>query len=120
MKIEFYFDQSGYFQKKIYFKLGDQPGWEDFEKLTPEEIETIYCSMVKLSAKSHSALLRLSRYIRTGKKDILKQFIYCNWTVMDKHWDISDHGLNFEAVECPHKHSGNCPYEGKGIICLKS
>jgi len=120
MKIEFYFDHSGFFQKKIYFKLGDRPGWEDFENLTPEEIETIFKSMIDLSPKAHEALLHMSRYIHTGKKDILKQFIHCNWTVLDRKWDISDQALNFESVECPHKHTNNCPFSGKGIICLKN
>lgn len=118
MKIEFYFDFTGCFLKKIYFKLGNQV-WRDFEELTNEEIEAIYSEIKKLSHKAFQGLLHLSHYIKTGKRDILRQFIFCNWTVLDKKWDINDRSLNFEYVECPHKHTGNCPYDGKGIICIK-
>ena len=118
MKIEFYFDHTGYFQKKIYFKVADQV-WRDFEELTNEEVESIYCEIVAYSEKAHHALLLLSRSIRTGKRDILKQFIHCNWTVLDSKPDIGERILNYEAVPCPHKHSGNCPFSGMGTICIK-
>lgn len=117
MKAEFYFDKTGTFQKKIYVKFGEQI-WTDFELLSEEEVETMFCLIKKLNAKAHSGLLHLSRFLK-GKKNILRQFIHCNWTVFDKKWDINDRSLDFEYIECPFKHNNNCPYQGKGIVCIK-
>lgn len=118
MKVEFYFDNSGYFQKKIYVKIGTRI-WEDYDNLSVEEIETMFDQTRKLSKRAHAALLHLSQFI-SGKKEILRQFIFCNWTALDNRWDISDRNLCFENVQCPHKHTGNCPYNGKSIVCLKN
>ena len=43
----------------------------------------------------------------------------CNWTKLNNTLDITDKRLNFEKVYCPHKSTGNCEYEGKGIVCIK-
>jgi hypothetical protein len=118
MNIEFYFDTTGFLQKKIWVKIGNQP-FDDFDKLTPEEIETMFHYITEYSSKAHQALLHLSRHIRTGKRDILKQFIHCNWIIIDSKPDIGERILNFEAVCCPHKNSGQCPYDGIGKVCIK-
>jgi len=119
MKIEFYFDKTGTLQKKIWVKFDGVPGWDDFDKLSPEQVESIFGRALK-NKRAHSALIQLSKFI-TGKNEILKQFIHCNWSVLDKIWDIGepDIDLNFESVQCPHKHSGNCPFDGKGLVCIK-
>lgn len=117
MKAEFYFDKTGTFQKKIYVKIGTRI-WDDFDKLSEEEIEVMFNKIVQLNAKAHAALLHLSRFIK-GKREILRQFIFCNWTKLDQRWDINDCSLDFEDIDCPHKHSGNCPYNGQGIVCIK-
>lgn len=118
MKIEFYMDKTGCFPKKIYFKMGTRV-WTAFDELTNEEIEEIYLQIRKLDMRAYQGLIHLSRFITGGKREILRQFILCNWTVLNKEWDISDRQLRFEYVDCPFKHNNNCPYKGKGLVCIK-
>ena len=117
MKIEFFLDKTNCFKKFIWFKI-DENDWSDFDKLSPEEIETIFSKLLKFD-RSRSALLHLSKYFPGNKKKILEQFIRCNWTVLDNRWDISDKQLIFEYVPCPFKNNNNCPFKGKGIVCIK-
>ncbi len=118
MQIEFWNNTNGkIFQPGIYVKhiFGD---WRMLDDLTPEEIEIIFNRVVK-EDKARVALIMLSNVFPGEKKKILKQFITCNWGLLDNKWDISEKKLQFERVPCPFKISGNCPYKGKGIICIK-
>lgn len=117
MKIEFYLDKTGYFPKKVYVKIG-LAVWRAYENLSNEEIEEIFLQIRKLNKQAYAGLLHLSQHI-TGKREILHQFILCNWTVLNHEWDISDRQLRFENVDCPFKSNDNCPYKGKGIVCIK-
>lgn len=118
MKIEFFLDITKCFKKVIWFKL-DDGDWSDFNILSPEEIESIFSKLLEFD-RSRTALLHLSKFFPGNKKNILEQFIMCNWIVLDNRLDISDKQLNFEYVPCPFKHNGNCPFKGKGIVCIKT
>jgi hypothetical protein len=118
MQIEFWnIKKSDIFPAGIYMKRlkGE---WTLFDELTPEEIEEIYCTMLK-DYRAKRALLHLSKSFPGDKKRILKQFITCNWGKLDNKWDISDKKLQFEKAHCPFKISGNCPFKGKGLVCIK-
>ena len=117
MRIEFFMDKTGCLKKSIYFKL-DQGEWSDFEKLSPEQLETVFSHLLKFD-KARMALLHLSGFFPGNKRDILRQFILCNWTRLNNRMDISDRKLDFEYIDCPFKHSDACPYKGKGIVCIK-
>lgn len=117
MNIEFYMDYSGTFQKLIYFKL-DGNDWRKFDDLSEIEIEAIFSHLLKFKT-ARTGLLHLSRFIAKGKRETLRQYIYCNWTRIDNRMDVSDRKLQFEKVFCPFKHTGNCPFQGKGIVCVK-
>lgn len=117
MQIEFYKDKTGCFQKGINLKWDDQE-WRKFEDLTPEEIEHVWDTIAKFS-KVKTALLHLSNFKPGNKKEILRQFINCNWTKLDNRWDIANRKLQFENVSCPFKSTGNCPFSGQGIVCIK-
>lgn len=114
--IEFYQDHSGVFGRKLFARWNGK--WEDFDELTPEQIEIIFTHVCHISSKAKQALLALSKHI-AGKKELLKQFIFCNWSSLDQKFDIGDDILHFEKIECPHKNSGKCPYKGIGVICIK-
>ncbi len=118
MKVEFYLDFTGTFKKVIYVKLG-RDAWTEFDKLTPEHIEEIFTLLCRFPGAKES-LLYLSKFFPGNKRAILEQFIKCNWTVLNKPWDITDERLNFEDVQCPFKGGGNCPFQGEGLICRKT
>ncbi len=117
MQIEFYFDKSGTFQKHIYCKI-DGVNWDHYEDLSPEQIELIFNHLLTFT-KARIALLHLSKSMPGNKKEILQQFILCNWSSLDNKWDITDKQLNFEKVECPFKSNNKCPFQGYGIVCIK-
>jgi hypothetical protein len=117
MNLEFYMDYTGTVQKVLYFKI-DLGEWRRFDELTDLEVETIV-DHIRRFPLVRTALLHLSRFIAKGKREILRQFIYCNWTALKEPFDISDKKLQFENVPCPFKHSANCPFAGHGIVCVK-
>lgn len=117
IEIEFYADKTGCFKKGINLKWNNQE-WRDFNDLTPEEIEVIWDAIIQ-NPKVKAALLLLSKSFPGNKKEILIVFINCNWTKLDNKLDISGRKMQFENIHCPHKHTGHCPYNGKGIVCIK-
>ncbi len=116
MKIEFYKDHTGTFKPVLYFKF-EGANFEDFDKLTPEEIETIFDHICKFD-EAKKALLHLSRFFPGNKKQILLQFISCNWLELDDMVDITDTRLNYEFVPCPRRSAGTCEFGCK--ICMKN
>ncbi|NQU34241.1 MAG: hypothetical protein HQ521_13505 [Bacteroidetes bacterium] len=117
IQIEFYSDKSGTFKKGINLKWDTQE-WRRFDELTPEEIEIVWDAVIR-HPKAKAGLLHLSKSFPGNKKEILKQFINCNWTKLDNRLDINGRKLQFENVSCPMKSTGNCPYNGIGIICIR-
>jgi len=116
-RIEFYFNWTGDIQKKIYIKVDDRV-FDDFAKLSPEQIEELF-DRIKQNKKVKTALLHLSQFYPGNKREIIERFIYCNWTELDGKWDIDNDKMNFEKVPCPFKLNNKCPYKGKGIVCIK-
>lgn len=117
--IEFYFSMNHVFEQVIYVRFSMRDGWIRYDELTPIEIEEIFNRCMQ-DAKAKTALLHLSRAKYNGDKAAtLKQFIMCNWTEIDQVYDITPQRLNFERVPCPFK-STECPFKGKGIVCIKS
>ena len=117
MKVEFFLDKTGAVKRELYFKMGENGEWLKYDLLTDIQIESIF-DLMKSHPNAFEALMKLSHFI-SGRRDILKQFILCNWTSMDRHWDISDNQFRFETVDCPFKSSSNCPYNGIGQVCIK-
>jgi len=116
--IEFYFSLNHVFEQKIYVRWDIRSQWLSFDELTPIEIEHIFSRCMK-DHKAKMALLHLSREKFNGDKAAaLKQFIMCNWTEIDQVYDITPSRLNFERVPCPFK-STQCPFRGKGLVCIK-
>lgn len=115
--IEFYQDFSNTFKRVLYFRFGSEI-WREFTELTPVEIETIFCHLMKFP-EAKIALLHLSRHFKTDKTDLLKRFIQCNWTSLDNKFDITAKRLNYEYVHCPYKGHGNCLFDGEGKVCQK-
>lgn len=118
MKIEFYLDKTGTLPKVIYLKW-DHHEWQKLSDLSILQIEEIFDKIVTFN-KVRNAFLQLKKHGLQNKRDILQQFILCNWTKLDRHYDITDYKVQFENISCPFKSSGNCPYKGKGIICIKN
>ena len=117
IQIEFYADKTGCFKKGINLKWNNTE-WRKYNDLTPEEIEAVW-DVVKSDPRAKTALLHLSRFYPGDKKEILRQFIMCNWTKLDNRLDIADNKLQYENINCPFKSTGNCPYKAKGIVCIK-
>lgn len=116
MKIEFYKDHSGTFRPVIYFRFEGQV-WEAFDTLTPEQIEQVFFHICKFD-EAKKALLHLSKFFPGDKKQILRQFIECNWLELDDHIDITDTRLNYEYVPCPRRSAGTCEFGA--AICMKN
>lgn len=115
MRIEFFKDHTGTFKPVIYFKFEGSP-FQEFDKLTPEEIESIFEHICKFE-EAKKALLQLSRFFPGDKRQILRQFISCNWLELDDHIDITDSKLNYEYVPCPRRSAGTCEFGAS--ICMK-
>lgn len=118
MKIEFFLDKTNTFQKVINLKWDDQE-WQKLDDLSAIQIEMIFDTVAKFP-KARKAFMHLSNLKNYNtKKEILKQFIFCNWTKLDNKLDITDHKLQFENIECPFKGAGNCKLNGENIVCIK-
>lgn len=118
IEIEFYADKTGCFQKGINLKW-DGREWLKFDELDQLQVEMIY-DRVKKDSRAERAFWQLHNHNgMNNKRDILHQFILCNWTTLDQKLDISSEKLNFENVPCPFKSNDKCPY-GRGIVCIKS
>lgn len=116
--IEFYFSMNHTFEQNVYVRWDIRSEWIKYDELTPIEIDHIFSRCMK-DKKAKIALLHLSRVKFNGDKAAtLKQFIMCNWTEIDKVYDITPQRLNFERVPCPFKNT-KCPYNAKGIVCIK-
>lgn len=116
MKVEFYKDHTGTFKPAIYFKF-EGSDFQEFDKLTPEEIESVFEHISKFD-EAKKALLQLSRFFPGNKKQILKQFISCNWLELDDMIDITNTRLNYEFVPCPRRSAGTCEFGA--AICMKN
>lgn len=118
MTIEFFLDKTGTVTKAIYLKWDNQD-WQKLSDLTPIQIEMIFDKVAK-DMWARKAFMHLAKFKQfNNKREILERFILCNWTKLDNHMDIANRKLQFENVSCPFKSGGNCPYNGKGIICIK-
>ena len=118
MKIEFFLDKTNTIQKVIFLKWDDQE-WQKLNELSEIQIEIIFDKVSKFP-KARKAFMHLAKLDEfSTKREILKQFIFCNWTKLDNKLDITDHKLQFEDINCPFKGAGNCPFKGENIICIK-
>jgi len=116
IKIEFFADKTGCIKKGINLKW-DQDKWLLYEDLTPMQVELIW-DTVKTDKRIHRAFLHLAKYDEySNKKEILRKFIYCNWSKLDNKLDINGRKVQFENISCPLKSSNKCPH--KGIVCIK-
>ena len=118
MKIEFYLDKTNTLQKVINLKWDDQE-WQELNNLSELQIEMIFDKVAKFP-KARKAFMHLAKFKKFDtKKEILKQFIFCNWTKLDNKYDITDNNLQFENIDCPFKGTNNCLINGEGIVCIK-
>jgi hypothetical protein len=118
IEIEFYSDKTGCLQKGINLKW-DNSEWLKFDDLDSIQIEIIFDRVAK-DHKASKAFWHLAKNPNfNNKKEILQQFILCNWTKLDNRMDITAHKLQFENVSCPFKSNNKCQFGGKGIVCIK-
>ena len=108
----------GTFQKELYVHRENTREWPTFEELTPKETSEIFDRFMQ-DPRAKSSLVHLKMVKPEWPKEmILKQHIMCNFTEMDKLYDITPTKINFERVPCTFKNT-ECPFKGKGLVCIK-
>ncbi len=90
----------------------------DLVHMSNTEIEALFNHLLGFE-KTKKGMHRLRKYFK-GKREILAQEIDCNFSELDNIRDITPTRLNFENVLCRHKGTGICPFQGEGIVCVKT
>lgn len=118
IEIEFYADKTGTIEKGINLKWDGQD-WLKFSDLDSIQIEMIFDWVARNRIVSRAFMHLAKHQSLNNKREILQQFILCNWTRLDNKLDITGLKLQFENISCPFKSNDKCPYKGKGIVCIK-
>jgi hypothetical protein len=114
-RCEFYRDASGCFTDQIYdLEHPDVTPFDDFDDQT---VYDIFDHCLKFP-HARRAFAHLNEYFPGDRKEILRQFILCNWADLEDKVDITDTALNFERVSCKYKTDDSCPFKGRGIVCI--
>lgn len=117
-QFEFYHGPDVLFTNGLVFKTYDSENiYHSFGELTPKDMDAIW-NTLRENPLAHRAMVHLRKQGLEGRREILKQFIECNWIAMDHKKDIDGDQLNFENVPCLHKGRGTCPFNGEGVVCV--
>lgn len=118
MKAELYQDTTGAIQPFLYVKE-EGAEWRKFDELDEQEVRKMFDSIIRFPLV-RKAVGHLSNNGFFGKRELLHQFSICNWSLLNDKLDIDGYKLQFENVKCQHKCTGKCPFNGKGIVCIKN
>ncbi|MCK4664738.1 MAG: hypothetical protein KAT68_17845 [Bacteroidales bacterium] len=113
---EFFQDRTGCFTPDIYQLFFGEGESRKFKEFDEREVQEIFDHLLKFP-EARTSLMVLRNHFKT-KREILRQFIKCNWAIIDNKLDITQSKLNYEFVDCGFR--GKCPFNAEGIVCIKS
>ena len=114
--IEFYKPPTDWFGGGIFDMAS--PDKRRFNALSDGEIIDLFNHLLKCR-KPNAALRHLRNYFN-DRRQMLRAFVECNFSKLDQVKDITETRINVEDVDCVHKGKGTCPFQGEGIVCIKT
>lgn len=114
MELEFFCDKDHVFKNEINIRINGE--WKSMEDIDDNNIEILSQKLMSNNMQ-RVAISSIMAWIGTNNhREVLAQFIRCNWGRLDKIMDVDINGsINLEKVQCNNRK--NCPYNG--IICIK-
>ncbi len=113
--VEFFRDTTGCCVDKIYDLRS--PEILSFDQMDDKAVLDLFDHCLNFP-EARRAFQHLNNIFPGDRRQILRQFILCNWTAIDDKNDITPTELNYESIPCEHKNKGTCPLQGEGIVCI--